>query len=432
MSKITLSPIQGGYNLSAIQSNFDAIEDELNSRVLYRNSPIGEPNSIQTDLDANGKRIFNLPMPLSGSEPARLVDIQDAIGGGINIDWSDITSKPTEFPPSAHAHVTSDVVGLDGALASKQATLVSGTTIKTVNGNTLLGAGDLTITAGGGSGDVVGPASSTNNAVAIFSGTTGKLLENSAKTLPTGTVVGTSDTQTLTSKTLTSPTINGGTLTALTSLGVRNAGTGAFDMTIAYNGTLTAGRLLTWNLNDVARTISLAGNITTANSFTTAGNFALTLTTTAATNVTLPTTGTLATLSGTETLTNKTLTSPTVTGGTVDTFPIGYRNIPQVSQSAAYTAILTDAGKHILHPSADTTARTFTIPANASVAYPIGTALTFINQNGAGAVTIAITTDTMRLAGAGTTGPRTLAANGIATALKVTATEWIISGTGLT
>jgi hypothetical protein len=38
----------------------------------------------------------------------------------------------------------------------------------------------------------------------------------------------------------------------------------------------------------------------------------------------------------------------------------------------------------------------------------------------------------MRLAGAGTTGSRTLAANGIATAIKLTSTEWIISGTGLT
>ena len=38
----------------------------------------------------------------------------------------------------------------------------------------------------------------------------------------------------------------------------------------------------------------------------------------------------------------------------------------------------------------------------------------------------------MRLAGAGTTGSRSLAANGVAEAIKVSATEWIISGTGLT
>ena len=110
----------------------------------------------------------------------------------------------------------------------------------------------------------------------------------------------------------------------------------------------------------------------------------------------------------------------------------GAAGIPQNSQSAAYTLVLSDANKHILHPSADTTARIFTIPANASVAFPIGTAVTFVNQNGAGVVTIAITSDTMRLAGAGTTGSRTLAANGMATALKVTSTEWIISGQGLT
>lgn len=110
----------------------------------------------------------------------------------------------------------------------------------------------------------------------------------------------------------------------------------------------------------------------------------------------------------------------------------GAAGIPQNSQSTAYTLVLADANKHVLHPSADTTARTMTIPANSSVAFPVGTAVTFVNQNAAGVMTIAITTDTMRLAGAGTTGSRTLAANGIATALKITSTEWVISGTGLT
>lgn len=108
------------------------------------------------------------------------------------------------------------------------------------------------------------------------------------------------------------------------------------------------------------------------------------------------------------------------------------RRLPQNSQSAAYTLVLADAGGHLYHPSADTTARTWTIPANASVAFPIGTAITFVNDTGAGAITIAITSDTLVLAGAGTTGSRTLAANGIATAIKVTATRWIINGTGLT
>lgn len=102
------------------------------------------------------------------------------------------------------------------------------------------------------------------------------------------------------------------------------------------------------------------------------------------------------------------------------------------SQSAAYAIVAGDADTTILHPAADTTARTFTIPANGSVPYPTGTVLKIVNQNAAGVVTIAITTDTMRLAGAGTTGSRSLAANGVAYATKITSTEWIIEGTGLT
>lgn len=111
---------------------------------------------------------------------------------------------------------------------------------------------------------------------------------------------------------------------------------------------------------------------------------------------------------------------------------IGTPRLVQNSQSAAYGLVLADAGKHLLHPSADVTARTFTIPANSSVAFPVGTVVTFVNQASAGVLSIAITTDTMRLAGAGTTGTRALAANGVATAIKLTSTEWIISGTGLT
>lgn len=110
---------------------------------------------------------------------------------------------------------------------------------------------------------------------------------------------------------------------------------------------------------------------------------------------------------------------------------IGYLNIPQNSQSAAYTLVLGDAGKHIYHPATDANARTYTIPANSSVAYPVGTAITFVNMTSQ-VVTIAITTDTMYLSSAGTTGSRSLAQYGSATALKITSTSWIISGSGLT
>jgi hypothetical protein len=137
------------------------------------------------------------------------------------------------------------------------------------------------------------------------------------------------------------------------------------------------------------------------------------------------------TLDGTQTLTNKTISGASNTLTVDGTDAVGFRNIPVNSQSAAYTAVLADSGKVIFHPSTDANARTFTIPANSSVAYPIGTAITFINMT-SNVVTIAITTDTMYLSSAGTTGSRSLAQYGSATAIKMTSTTWLISGSGLT
>jgi hypothetical protein len=108
---------------------------------------------------------------------------------------------------------------------------------------------------------------------------------------------------------------------------------------------------------------------------------------------------------------------------------VGYMGLPQSATATTATLAIGDAGKHIY---VNTSGQTITIPANASVAYPIGTAITFIAGPSAGSVTIAITTDTMYLVGAGTTGSRTLAAYGSATAMKVSATAWFIAGTGLT
>ena len=124
--------------------------------------------------------------------------------------------------------------------------------------------------------------------------------------------------------------------------------------------------------------------------------------------------------------------SGTLSGCTVDgTDGVGFRNVPINSQSAAYTTVLADSGKAIFHPSTDANARTFTIDSNANVAYPLGTVLTFINMTSQ-VVTIAITSDTLYLAGTGATGSRTLAQYGMASAIKMTSTTWIVSGNGVT
>lgn len=238
------------------------------------------------------------------------------------------------------------------------------------------------------------------------------------------------------SEAFTNKTYNGNTWTA---------GTGVL--------TLAAAKTLTVN-----NTITLAGTDSTTMTFPTTtatlartdagqtftGTNAFGVLTATSVNGNTITTGTgVLTLAAAKTLTaNNTLTLSGTDGSTLavgvggtltgsSSAAVFYDNIPQNSKSAAYTTVLSDAGKHIFHPSADTTARTFTIDSNANVAYPIGTTIMFVNQNAGGVITIAITADTMRLAPSGTTGSRTLSANGIATALKVTSTEWIISGVGL-
>ena len=114
-------------------------------------------------------------------------------------------------------------------------------------------------------------------------------------------------------------------------------------------------------------------------------------------------------------------TPPTISSKLVAVEPL-LQNV----QNGDYTLVLSDAPKHIYKASGGS-GETITIPANASVAFSIGTAIPIVNQGG-GTLSIAITTDVMQLEGVGTTGTRTLADDGVATILKVTATLWIISG----
>lgn len=61
MPKITLQPIQSGYESNAqTNANLDLIEQQLNEQVLYRSNPVGEPNQMLNSLDMNGNPILNV------------------------------------------------------------------------------------------------------------------------------------------------------------------------------------------------------------------------------------------------------------------------------------------------------------------------------------------------------------------------------------
>lgn len=108
-----------------------------------------------------------------------------------------------------------------------------------------------------------------------------------------------------------------------------------------------------------------------------------------------------------------------------------YPHMPFFEHSAAYTLVLSDGQTMHQHPGTDDNPRTFQIPPNSSVPFPLGTAVSFSNR--ANTLLIAPGSGvTLELAGTSTQGNRTLAVRGIATAVKLGTNFWSISGVGLT
>lgn len=552
MSKITLNDLANLQNEASAVSTFNANNTLVETAMENTLSRDGtSPNQMGADFDMNSHRILNLPAAVDPTEPVRLAEFEQGVPGpagptgpqgGAGVQGpegpqgiqgpigsfaatsttslligtgSKVFTTQAGLPYTAGHRARASSAALVTNFMDGQVTSYTGTTL-TINVTKIGGSGtfaDWNINLSGepgidgaGTGDVVGPASATDNAVVRFDSTTGKLIQNSAVTIAdtTGLVAGsrfantglkledTNASHLLTvvpgsdltaDRTFTLTTgdaartldISAGNVTvstagaaliddasaaaqratlgvdSVTLIGDTNYSVLATDRYVTLNANLTANRTLTlpalasvnpgheitfqyttdsgffWILDgNGAETINNVATFTLANAWQ-----AVTIVNTNAsgwaTKVAGLTQGGTGAITASAARTNLGL----AIGTNVQAFDAQlFSNIPQNSQSTGYTLVLTDGSKHILHPTSDNNARTFTIPANASVAYPIGTAITFVNQ--INVLTIAITTDTLTLAGSGATGSRTLAASGVATALKVASTSWIISGTGLT
>jgi len=72
MAKIELNTDVTNYQtgLPAINDNFRKLEEVLQDEVLFRDNPEGEPNQLESDIDVNGKILFNLPDPTTPSQAA--------------------------------------------------------------------------------------------------------------------------------------------------------------------------------------------------------------------------------------------------------------------------------------------------------------------------------------------------------------------------
>lgn len=226
-----------------------------------------------------------------------------------------------------------------------------------------------------GTGDVVGPASATDNAIVRFDGTTGKLVQNSAVTVAD-----------------TSGDITGGKYNKVT---ITAPATGS-TLTIADGKTLTAN-----------------------NSITIAGTDGKTLTT----NASL----TLAGVDGKTATINNSLTFAG-TDGTTMTFPsasssVGYLNIPQSGSAKTSNYVLTtgDVGEFIQVG----TGGSIEIP---NSTFAAGDVVSVFN-NTTGNITITCTITTAYIAGTDADKATvTLATRGVATVLFISGTVCVITG----
>jgi hypothetical protein len=303
---------------------------------------------------------------------------------------------------------------------------LTSTTAQTVSIATGSNSGTKTInigTGGGGANITLGIAASGVTTIAsssIQSGAaTASLFTSTSSNISfatAATALAIGSTNALSITTLNAPTVIGSNTTQNLYNTVATT-VNEFGAATTINVATNAASATTWTLGNPNNSNSLviAGG-------TSSGTDSISTTITTGTmNVFTGVTGTLNVGSSTAGITGWAATATT----SATAASLGYIGTPINTQAGTYTLVIGDMGKTIYAGG------NLTIPANASVAFPVGT---IINIIASAAITVAITSDTLQW-GAQTssqTGTRNIAQYGMASLIKVASTTWYISGGGIT
>jgi hypothetical protein len=153
---------------------------------------IANVTGLQAAIDGKQDVLGFTPLAANGNGSS-LTGLTKTQVGLANVDNTSDANKPVSSATQAaldgkaatiHGHFIDDITDLQSTIDGKQATLVSGTNIKSVNGNSLLGSGDIPITSAVGWGNITGTLSNQADLVTALS-----LKANLASPTFTGTPV---------------------------------------------------------------------------------------------------------------------------------------------------------------------------------------------------------------------------------------------------
>ena len=401
--------------------------------VLASANVIATGNVSGTYILGDGSQLTNIPNGVTGNNTEIQYNNNGTLGADAQFTFDSTGGKELVIGAGGGTIQTNNFVGADSVAAPMLIQSDDGAGSKATHVSFTNASGNITTSFSGivnSTGNITAP-----NFIGEVTGNVSGSAATATSATTAGTVTANAQPNITSVGTLTSVSVTGnvagGNLTTggdVTTVTVTASGAIAGSTTITATGNVAGGNLTTAGqvqADNVDSTNAIVGGTTiTATGNVSGGN----ITTAGAMEATgLISSGTTITATGNITGGNLIATGNIV--GTTNGFDIGYLEIPQVVLSANVTAALSDSGKHLYSTTAGNLA--VTIPSNANVAFPIGSASTIVVQAAGNVIIDKQAGVSLYLAGNSTDAGRVVSTYGMATVMKVATNVWFISGSGV-